>query len=398
MKINITLPKPHAGQQTVLASKARFKVLMCGRRWGKTLICQSEAIQRMLKKQHVAYITPEYGLASDFYDEIVDMLPEAVIKKKDKSRLLLKLITGGTLKFYSGEALPRMRGKHFHCVIVDEAAHIPELAKYWSSVVRMTLTDKIGHGIFISTPNGRDFFNSLYELGLNGTDEDFASFHYTTYDNPHISHKEIEKIKAETAEAVFNQENLAIPLSDKDNPFGSAEIIDGNVVDSLSSKEAVCYAIDLATYNDYTVVTGMDEDGNLCYFDRFQLSYPLTIERLQELPDYTTKVIDGTGVGVAVYQQMQTVMSNVESFTFTGQSKPAIIFELIKDVQMGSITYNDIIANEMKSLAYKRSVSTGHLSFAAKSGYFDDGVMSVAMCNHYRKFVNASDNWEIYTV
>jgi len=62
--IAIELPKPHEGQRNVLESKARFRVLMCGRRWGKSLISKQYTITESLAGNINAYITPTYSLAN----------------------------------------------------------------------------------------------------------------------------------------------------------------------------------------------------------------------------------------------------------------------------------------------------------------------------------------------
>ena len=69
-EIPIILKKPHDAQKQVLNSKARFIVLMCGRRWGKSLICQNISIKDALKGRLVAYITPTYQLAKVFFEDM----------------------------------------------------------------------------------------------------------------------------------------------------------------------------------------------------------------------------------------------------------------------------------------------------------------------------------------
>ncbi|RZL15173.1 MAG: hypothetical protein EOO89_14330 [Pedobacter sp.] len=388
MKVSINLPKAHPAQRKILASKARFRVLMAGRRFGKSLIVQRECIERMLHGEHCGYITPDFSLAKDFFDDMIDLIPPAIIQSSNKSRLRIILKTGGVIRFFSGEALKRLRGKKFHFIVVDEAAFIPDLKNAWGKVIRPTLTDYKGSAIFISTPNGHDYFNELYNKGVRRV-SGFESFHFTSYDNPYLDKAEIDAAREELASAVFAQEYEAKPLSNKDNPFGGDSVIESNIIETLSTKPAVCFGIDVAKYGDFTVVTGIDEDGVLCYFDRFQLPWLQTIDRIKQLPMYTVKVVDRTGVGDVITEQLQASMYNVEGFLFTQQSKQQILFELIKDVETGNIKYNDEIASEMKTLEYKRTMN-GSLSFSAKSGFFDDGVMSLAMCNNYRKRLNSS--------
>ncbi len=392
-EVNIKLPRPHPGQLKVIQSKARYKVLSCGRRWGKSLVCMIIAITDMLAGKKVAYVTPEFGLAKDFFGEFMRMLPKKVVAKSNKSELNIELVTNGSIRFFSGEALDNFRGRKFHKVIIDEAAFISNLQEAWNQSIRPTLTDYKGDALFISTPKGRNFFDALFTKGKNG-EQGYESFHFTSYDNPYIDPLEIDEARATVTQAAFRQEYLAEPMEDAQNPFG-IDNIRKNIISNLPDTQIVVYAIDIAKYNDWTVVTGLDVDGNLCYYDRFQQPWETTKNKIKELPSNVLKVIDATGVGDVIFEELQIDVTNIEGFKFTGESKPKIMFELIKDVEMGLIKYNEEIANEMYTMEYKYS-STGHLKFQAASGYHDDGIMSLAMANHYRKDFKLITNWKLY--
>ena len=123
MEFIVKLPRPFSKQKEILDDSSRFKVVCSGRRVGKSTLCKIQCALSLLNGLRVSYITPEFGLAEKFYEEILLLFPEEVIKRKNKSRLELKLITGGELKFFSGEALQRSRGWEFDLLIVDEAAY-----------------------------------------------------------------------------------------------------------------------------------------------------------------------------------------------------------------------------------------------------------------------------------
>ena len=112
MKIDIRLPRPHEAQKLFLDDTTRFRVLMCGRRWGKSLISQSEAIKSGLAKKSVAYVTPTYLLAKYFFEELTTRLPDNVYTS-NKSDLVINFITGGYIQFFTGERLDNFRGRKF---------------------------------------------------------------------------------------------------------------------------------------------------------------------------------------------------------------------------------------------------------------------------------------------
>jgi hypothetical protein len=111
LDINLTLPKPHQGQQMVLDSTARFKVLLCGRRWGKSLISQIISILGIVNGKHIAYVTPTYQLSKIFFQDILKLIPVKLIKAANKTDLVITLITNGTLSFMTGERLDSFRGR-----------------------------------------------------------------------------------------------------------------------------------------------------------------------------------------------------------------------------------------------------------------------------------------------
>ena len=392
-EVTINLPEPHKAQMEVLSSTARFKVLCCGRRFGKSLIALIISITDMLNGKKVAYVTPEFGLAKDFFKEFLSYLPEVVIKNQNKSELYIELITGGSIKFFSGEAIESFRGRKFHKVIVDEAAFISDLETAWNQSIRPTLTDYQGEALFISTPRGKRYFDILFQKGIREEDG-FKSFHFTSYDNPTLLKSEIDAAKNTLPEAVFRQEYLAIPQEDAGNPFGT-ENIRKNIIHQLSTLPTVVYGIDVAKYNDYTVILGLDEYGSLSHFDRFRQPWEVTMERIRQLPYYTTKVLDATGVGDVLFEQLSMDVGGLISFKFTAESKPRIIYELIKSVEAGEIKYLPIVGDEMGTMEYKYS-STGHLKFEAASGYHDDCVMALALANTQKKNIRKVQNWRLY--
>lgn len=382
MQVNLTLPKPHRGQQQVLDSTARFKVLQCGRRWGKSLISQIISIIGIVNGKHVAYVTPTYQLSKIFFQDILKQIPLKLIKSANKTDLVIELITGGTLSFLTGERLDNFRGRKFHTIILDEAAYIPDLELAWLNSIRPTLTDYKGNALFISTPRGKNYFYSLFLKGENKEDG-YESFHFISYDNPHIAASEIDAAQLELPDAAFRQEYLAEPGENTANPFGT-DNIKNNTITELSKKETQVIGIDLGKHNDYTVITGLDADGAMSLFERFKLPWALTIDKIQKLPSYCLKAVDSTGVGDAVFEQLSTTCSNVTGFKFSSTSKPQVVMELVKDLELGKVKVNQETANEMMVFEYKIQPS-GHIKYEAISGFHDDTVMALAMANHYLK-------------
>ena len=374
MIIEIKLPKPHAAQRAVLESPARFRVMMCGRRFGKSLISQNISIENGLNNKKVAYITPTYQLGKTFFQEICKVLPEKIYKKNETD-LTINFITGGQIRFFTGERLDALRGLKFHLVIIDEASYIANLQDGWLNSIRPTLTDYKGLAIFLSTPRGKNFFYSLY---MKGGEPDWEAFKFTTYDNPHIDPTEIDAAKFQLPNVVFEQEYMANPMENAANPFGS-EHINACVKDGIAGK-AEYYGIDLAKSVDWTVIIGLDKLGQVVHFERFQKDWMQTKEAILRLPKNLPIMIDSTGVGDAIVEELQKKFTQMHGFKFTSTSKQQLLEALANSIQTKTISYpTGLIKEELEIFEYTFT-STG-VRYSAPSGFHDDCVIALSLAN-----------------
>jgi hypothetical protein len=376
MNLDIKLPKPHPAQKQVLDSEARFRVMMCGRRFGKSLISQSISIETGLKRQHVAYITPTYQLGKMFFKEICKILPDKVYKKNETD-LLIDFVTGGSVRFYTGERLDAMRGTKYHLVIIDEASYIPNLEDGWNNSIRPTLTDYKGKAIFLSTPRGKNYFYSMF---MRGGEPNWESFKFTTYDNPHIDPTEIDAAAAQLPAVVFKQEYMADPMENAANPFGSDFIF---ACTRETKGVAAYYGIDLAKSVDWSVIIGMDKQGNVVHFERFQKDWMQTKETILRLPKNLPIVIDSTGVGDAIVEELQKKFTQMHGFKFTATSKQQLLEGLSSAIQTKVISYPDgPIRQELEVFEYTFT-PTG-VRYSAPQGFHDDCVIALALANKCR--------------
>lgn len=390
--IEVKLPTPHTGQLEVLRSKARFKVICAGRRWGKSNLSLSKCIYELIQPKYhkgkevpsqVAYVTPTYSLGKDFFQDVLKYLPTNLIKSANKTDLQIQLITGGVMRFITGEEMDNhFRGKKFHFVVIDECSQI----KHWNEcakALRNTLADYKGECWYISTPRGYDHFFSLYQLGLT-KQNGYESFHYTTYDNPYIDKDEIDAIRLETTEADFNQENLAIP-SENASAVVQSKYIQENTIDELSDEPTVIFGIDVASKHDYTVITGISSTGKMTYFNRFRKPWVYTKEAIKALPANIYKVMDSTGAGDVLFEELSTEVPNLNNFVFTSTSKGQLVKKLALSIEKGELKFNQQTAQELSTYEYKYNYATGRLSYNAISGAYDDSVISIGLCNYFKE-------------
>ena len=201
----------HDSQEIVAKDKHRFRVVNCGRRWGKTTLAILEMVAKAVFKDDaiIVYIAPTYAQARDIaWVELKRIcLPIALNTNESRLEITIQTKNGGkSIIWLRGwESVETLRGQRFDFVVIDEIASMRNFFLNWQEVLRPALTDRKGEVLFISTPKG---FNHFYDL-YNTQDEDYKSFHYTTYDNPYMPVDEVEKAKKELPEDRFAQEYMA---------------------------------------------------------------------------------------------------------------------------------------------------------------------------------------------
>lgn len=198
----------HPTQKTIALDKHRFRVLCNGRRWGKTTLALDQIKGRAsIPNSRIAYIATTISQARDIaWAELRNDCKQAA-EYINETRLEIKLVNGSLIFLKGWEAVETLRGQKFDLIVLDEVASMKNFWMEWQEVLRPTLTDTKGEGLFISTPKGYNHFYDLFNL--QEKDSDYKSFHYTSYDNPHLPFEEIEKAKQEFNEDRFAQEYMA---------------------------------------------------------------------------------------------------------------------------------------------------------------------------------------------
>jgi len=369
-EINITLNRPHAGQERVLNEARRFNVLCCGRRFGKSALAVNLLAEMALGGHPAGYFTPTYKLLDGTYTECVTALSPLIARKNEHQ--FIELITGGRIEFWTLENELAGRSRKYKRVIVDEAAFTKDLLKRWNEAIRPTLTDLKGDGWFMSTPKGKNDFFRFFNKAND--DARWAAWQMPTSTNPYIDPEEIEDARHDLPELAFSQEYLAEFNDNVANPFGHAYI--QQCTYPLSNLPAVCYGVDLAKSFDFTVIIGLDKNGSVCHFDRFQMDWRSTTRKILDLPAVSI-AIDSTGVGDPIGEDIAR-QRPVELFKFTSQSKQQIMEGLAVAIQKREVTFPaGPIVTELENFEYEYT-RTG-VRYTAPPGLHDDCVCALAM-------------------
>jgi hypothetical protein len=200
-ELTLALRKP---QLVIINNRKRYKIVVAGRRFGKTYLVKAELVGKATAKpnQLVWYVAPTYRQAKDLmWTPLKEFVPKSYIKHKDETDLSMILRNGSKIALRGADNPDSLRGPGLDHVAFDEAAF--QDAYVWD-VVYYALTDKLGTATFITTPNG---FNWIHDLVTeNDGDEEWAYFHYTTAEGGNVSQKEIEKARAKKDPRMFRQE------------------------------------------------------------------------------------------------------------------------------------------------------------------------------------------------
>jgi hypothetical protein len=194
-------------QKEVYSDSTRFKVVVAGRRCGKSRLSVVNLLVEGLKcpkGSAVMYVAPTQGQARQIiWDAIMD-LGRDVISNSHVNNMDITLINGAKIYVRGSDRPDTLRGVSLTYLVLDEVADIK--ADTWEKVLRASLSDKKGRALFIGTPKGRNWFYDMYNLGLSEEDSEWKSWHFTTKDNPLIDPDEIEGAKKSLSSFSFKQE------------------------------------------------------------------------------------------------------------------------------------------------------------------------------------------------
>lgn len=201
---------PRRLQVELRAKLKRFNVIVCHRRFGKTVFAVNHQIDRMqrnpLPAPRAAYIAPTFGQAKrvswDYYKLYTKNLPGAIPHEQDLR--IDYTHNGGRQMLLSAENYVSVKGIYLDDVLLDEYAEMDPAV--WSEAVRPTLNDRRGSAIFIGTPKGRNNFHKLYEYATTSGDPEWFGITYKASETGLIEAAELESARKTMSEEEYEQE------------------------------------------------------------------------------------------------------------------------------------------------------------------------------------------------
>jgi predicted phage terminase large subunit-like protein len=171
-------------------------------------------------------------------------LGHSFIKKAHINNLDIELINGQTIGLRGADRPDTMRGVSLNYLVLDEYADIK--SEVWEEILRPACADKNAPALFIGTPKGRNHFYDLFKYSELSEDDEWHSWHFTSYDNPFLKQTEIDAAKRSMSSYAFRQEFMASFESKGSEMFKEEWIQFGDEPDNGD----YYIAIDLAGFED----------------------------------------------------------------------------------------------------------------------------------------------------
>ena len=197
-----------ATRKEILKDKTRYKILSCGRRWGKSYFSILFLLSKPLKRNERRWIVfPTYRQAKMVSWSIL----KDIFAKKDVSinetELSITFDNGAKIELKGADKPDSLRGVSTTMVVMDEYSYMKE--NVWGEIIQPTLAETKGNALFVGTPTGVQ--NHFYDLFVKGQSKggDYKSWQFTTLEGGFISEEEVENAKKNLDKRTFQQEYLA---------------------------------------------------------------------------------------------------------------------------------------------------------------------------------------------
>ena len=270
-------------QQKIAKDTARFRVVVAGRRFGKTHLAIRELCYHAKEPNRECWaVMPTYRQAKQVvWRKLKKQLQELRwIEKVNESELSITLKNNSTISLKGADNYDSLRGVGLDFIVLDEFADISPEA--WFETLRPTLSDTGGKALFIGTPKG--IGNWAYEL-FQMPEEDPINWHsysYTTIDGGRVPQSEIEQAQRDLDVRTFRQEYLA-----------TFETFRGRIYYAFERKENVRALDNLNTDVIYTgwdfnidpmsVVVAVRQGDDLYVIDEIRMYSSNTQEAVEEV-------------------------------------------------------------------------------------------------------------------
>ena len=399
MDFQIILPKPHEKQKEFIESSAKRKIIVAGRRGGKTTGVSMLAAMRAMEGKRVLEAAPVADQTNAFWDAIkgyfAEPITHGIIYKKETERLL-EFPNGGRIRCKTAHDADTLRGDYADLLILDEYSYMEPDA--WELVGMPMLLDNNGDAVFIFTPNRRNHAFLMYNKALADSSGMWRAWHFTSHDNPYLSRAALAELSADMTESAYRQEVMAEFLEGEGAVFRNIYACmhaDDTTPDAHSGHRIVA-GVDWAKQSDYTAISiGCSECHTELARDRFnKIDYHFQRDRLKVLCDkwnVSQIMVELNSIGEPNFEELQRSGLQVVGFQTTAQTKPQLIenLALVLEKEEWQFQNDPIWTSELEAYERKVSANTGRSQYSAPEGMHDDTVIARALMLRAAEYTTA---------
>lgn len=256
---------PRPLQKLFHNTRTRFCVMICHRRFGKTVAAINDLLRQAVldgrKDYRAAYMAPYYGQAKavawDYLKHYAGVIPGV---KFNEAELRCDLPSGGRIRLFGTDNPNSLRGLYLDDVVLDEPADMhPEV---WTRIIRPMLADRRGRALFVGTPNGTN--NLLYDVwseAKTGEDPQWSHFMFRASETGYLPADELAAAKRSMTPEDYAQEfECSFSAAVKGAYFAAA-------IDQLEAQgriSSIVYSPDLPVNTSWDL--GMDDATAIWFF------------------------------------------------------------------------------------------------------------------------------------
>lgn len=366
-------------QEAAMFDERRYSCIEANTKSGKTvsgIIWLGEKALTGFSGQNYWWVAPIFSQAKIAFDRMLDAMTREA-RTPNLNEMRINLINGTRIWFKGADDPNSLYGEDVYGVVVDEASRMKEQS--WHAI-RSTLTATHGQARLIGNVHGRrNWFYKMCRRAEAG-ERDMAYHRITWRDAVEagvLDVQEIEDARAQLPANVFQELFEAEAAVDGSNPFG-VEAIRRCIITEFSKNPIASWGWDLAKRQDWTVGIALDRKGRIVRLVRFQASWHDTRARILAETGGKPALVDATGVGDPIVEDLQRSGGNFEAYVFTSRSKQHLMEGLAVAIQHGEIGLTaGVIINELESFEYEYT-ATG-VRYSAPEGMHDDCVCAAAL-------------------
>ena len=391
-RIEIVTPDPHPEQARFIKSAAKRKVIVAGRRGGKTTGIAIDAVDDFtLHGRRILEAAPTQDQTEQFWERCKEYLYPAIkagFIYKNETRRILEWTTGlpGRIRCKTAWDADTLRGDYADKLILDEYSLMSPDA--WKKVGVPMLLDNGGDAVFIFTPQRRNHGYALYVKAKADDTGRYEAFHFTSLANPHLDEEALAEIAADMTEEDYQQEILAMFLENEGAVFHYIDRCLYRPTGSLSDHEGhtLVAGVDWGKKLDYTVMSiacvDCAREVDLLRFNK--IGYVIQRDRIARAAaawGVSYILVETNAVGEANFEQMIEDGLPVAGWEMSAANKPPLISNLKLAIERPDIYLIDdpIATAELESFEVKYSPTTNRPTYSAPEGCHDDTVIARAL-------------------